>query len=695
MNSLNRRLISIFIIIFFTVTLFIWNDYTISTQMESRHHTLMKMKNLQVELLQMRRAEKDFFLRKEERYYKKFLFLSHSMQEQLPENQLKEDLKKYTQHFIKITAYIHEIGIDENDGLRGRFRVKAHQLESKYKEQCQQKNLLNLLQLRRHEKDFLLRKNIKYLLLQQKAFQNMRVKTTNEQFLKDLDNYQKLFLELTDKMKIIGLNESLGLTLLMRNSAHKVENNLNLYLKNSTSTMEKELHEFLNNKYIMYFILIFFFIIVFTIIIKPIYDSFLFFKLFFSNFKDAEERIDIDKLQFIELKSIAITLNNMLYSRESIEKDVIQARDEAIKLQKVKEQFLTNMGHELRTPLNAVIGFSAILKEKIPSEIKTIEPILKNSKHLLNIINDILDISKIQSGTFNINNDSFNLMKNIEITLKQFKESIKNKNIDFSIKSQIDNELYLNGDWFRISQVISILLSNAFKFTPQNGRVSLGVSFHQNLLTIVVKDSGIGISSEVQKRIFQAFVQADSSMTKEYGGAGLGLAISNAIAQMMQGSIEVESQEGKGSSFTFKVQVESISQPQEEIVEEDTTQESISAHILIVEDNKTNQLLLSMLLEDVGITYDIANDGVEAVKMYEDDRYDIVLMDENMPNMNGVDAMLKIREEHKNVVPIIAVTANVMKGDEKRLLDIGMDGFIPKPIDSDELIATIVASLKA
>jgi len=695
MNSLSIRLISIFIFIIFTIILLIWNDYTISAQMESRHHTLMKMKNFQVELLQMRRAEKDFFLRKELKYYNKFIALSHSMQKQLNEKSLKEDLKNYTQSFIKITHYIYEIGVDEDDGLRGKFREEAHNLESQYQQEDNQQNLLDLLQLRRDEKDFLLRKNIKYLLAQQQSFKTLRAKTTHKQFLKDLDNYQKIFLELTEKMKIIGLTEKLGLTLIMRDSAHKIENNLNGYISKSMPIMEEELDSLSNSKYYIYILLVVFFIVIFIIIIKPIYDSFLVFQHFFKNFKDAHERIDSNKLKFKELKSVAQTLNTMLRARESIEKDLIQSRDEAIKLQKVKEQFLTNMGHELRTPLNAVIGFSSILKVKLPSEAKNIEPILKSSQHLLNIINDILDISKIGSGTFIVNHDIFNFMQNLEITLNKFQTTIKSKNINFIVNSTIDNDFYFNGDWLRISKVISILLSNAFKFTYEEGRVSLEISFHKGVLTVIVTDNGIGISDRMQKKIFQAFEQADLSRTKEYGGVGLGLAISHAIAKIMNGKIGVESREGEGSRFIFEIEIERVDKPQEVVIEDDITEDSISAHILIVEDNKTNQLLLSILLDDVDITYEIANDGLEAVEMYEDGKYDIVLMDENMPNMNGVDAMLKIRAEHKNVVPIIAVTANVMKGDEQRLLDIGMDGFVPKPIDNDELIATIVSSLKA
>ena len=233
-----------------------------------------------------------------------------------------------------------------------------------------------------------------------------------------------------------------------------------------------------------------------------------------------------------------------------------------------------------------------------------------------------------------------------------------------------------------------------FKFTPANGSVSLIIDFNNNILNISVKDSGIGISDEFKERIFKPFEQSDSSTTKDFGGTGLGLAICQSIAQMMNGTIQIESKIGEGSTFTFTIPINKVNKPKNTILEESENDITISAHILIAEDNKTNQLLLGMLLDDIGITYDIANDGQEAVQMYEDGKYDLVLMDENMPNMNGVDAMFKIRQNHTNIVPIIAVTANVMKGDESRLLEIGMDGFIPKPIDSDELISTISSYLK-
>ena len=268
------------------------------------------------------------------------------------------------------------------------------------------------------------------------------------------------------------------------------------------------------------------------------------------------------------------------------------------------------------------------------------------------------------------------------------------KGINFVLDSNIQDKLYLNSDWLRISQVINNLLSNAIKFTPKGGDITLGINFKDNILEVYVKDSGIGISDEEKKRILKPFEQADSSTTKEYGGTGLGLSISNAIVNMLDGFLDVQSRSGYGSTFSFSIPVEKIDKDDEVISLEEDDEISFSAHILIAEDNKTNQILLKMLLMDIGLTCDIANDGVEAVSMYEDDKYDLVLMDENMPNMNGVDAMLKIRQEHSSVVPIIAVTANVMKGDEARLLEAGMDDFIPKPIDNKELIKVISLYLK-
>jgi CheY-like chemotaxis protein len=232
------------------------------------------------------------------------------------------------------------------------------------------------------------------------------------------------------------------------------------------------------------------------------------------------------------------------------------------------------------------------------------------------------------------------------------------------------------------------LLSNALKFSNEDSDVKVNVNYLDNTNEIYceVLDSGVGISPSKTDTIFEAFEQEDSSTTRKYGGTGLGLSIVKQLVELMGGKIGVNSELGVGSTFYFTLP---IIEAKEDIDKDDVAtinQELLHGNALIVEDNKTNQMLLSILLEDFGLTYDVANDGLEAVDKVKNNKYDLILMDENMPNMNGIEASSTIRKlEHTKDIVIIAVTANALKGDREKFLENGMDDYISKPIDTDEL----------
>ncbi|MDB2562903.1 ATP-binding protein, partial [Sulfurimonas sp.] len=369
--------------------------------------------------------------------------------------------------------------------------------------------------------------------------------------------------------------------------------------------------------------------------------------------------------------------------------------------QKAKEQFMANMSHELRTPLNAIIGFSGILEKKIQDsqKLNLVKQITDSSKSLLTLINDILNLSKIKDSKFTIEPIFFNAYNEITEHSKRFKGISSEKNIFFTNTIDKSLEAVFNGDWHRIDQIILNLISNAIKFTPDNGEINCNYTYENEQLTISVEDNGIGMKKEVQDKIFKPFEQADGSTTRKYGGTGLGLSITQSLVELMQGTIELESQEDKGTKFIVKIPLEKIvdEAPHNSTkdLKEEIKKEALTGHILVVEDNKTNQMLIQMLLEDFGITSDIANDGVEAVEIYNPNTHNIILMDENMPNMNGLDAMEKIREKYKEqCTPIIALTANAMEGDKERFLNLGMDGYIAKPIDENLLYLSLIEFLK-
>jgi PAS domain S-box-containing protein len=367
------------------------------------------------------------------------------------------------------------------------------------------------------------------------------------------------------------------------------------------------------------------------------------------------------------------------------------ALEKAVAAEKAKGEFLSNMSHEIRTPLNAIIGFVTLLKSKITDEssAKYLNIVHSSSNALLDIINDILDFSKIQSGTFEINKKNFDPSHDLDHVISLFSSKAMEKQLKYSYDLADQLPDCVIADNVRIKQVFSNLVSNAIKFTPEEGSVKIVIDYQEGDLIIEVKDSGIGIALENQEKIFQAFAQVDGTTTREYGGTGLGLSISSKLVQLMGGILLLESEEGKGS--TFKVQI-----PCEKCMKKVTNELTISDHekqfkgkVLIAEDNKTNQMLIKILISKFGLEHQIVADGNEAVEAFKAEKFSLVLMDENMPNLNGLGALKQIRayekEQGLNPTPIVALTANVMVGDRERFLEAGMNDFVGKPINVEEL----------
>jgi len=373
--------------------------------------------------------------------------------------------------------------------------------------------------------------------------------------------------------------------------------------------------------------------------------------------------------------------------------ELVQARDMAIIGEKAKSEFLSNMSHELRTPLNAIVGFSSILSRSVKDEkhLKYLANIQESSANLIGLINDILDLSKLQSGKFSLEYHAFNLKERTHILLQRFTALIENSELDFHVSIEENTNVTLNGDWLRISQIISNLLSNAIKFTAKAKKIEFKLAYRDSKLLMNVIDEGIGLSQEAQEKIFRPFEQADSSTTRTYGGTGLGLSIVLNLVEQMHGEISLESVEGEGSDFRVSLPLQELQKPSllNELADETEDREALHGHVLIAEDNKTNQMLIKVFMEEFGLSYKIANDGVEAVDIFGREKFDVVLMDENMPNLNGCDAMRKIHSLYGYEVPIVALTANAMAGDRERFLKEGMNDYVSKPIDDDALYRVI------
>jgi signal transduction histidine kinase/CheY-like chemotaxis protein len=439
----------------------------------------------------------------------------------------------------------------------------------------------------------------------------------------------------------------------------------------------------------------------------------------FIGFDDCHRERVFTRNEEILLRSTSELIANSLV-RHDMEKNL---RTSAVRLQRAlddaraaslaKGEFLSHMSHEMRTPMNAIIGMTGIAMGTASTEKKDycLEKIDGASKHLLGVINDVLDMSKIEANKFVLAPHSFGFENLIHSVSNVLNFRIEEKNLEFIVN--LDERLppHVIGDELRITQVITNLLTNAVKFTPDGGTVKLNVqclkSRGKNITILFeVIDTGIGVSAEQQSRLFTAFEQAESGTARKYGGTGLGLAIAKHIVEMMGGSIWVESEPGHGAKFAFTISLEQGEEKKTDAVSNpfftDTLSDTLPGvaprypgrSILIAEDVEINREIIANVLGGTGIALDFAQNGLEVLRQFEKapEKYNIILMDVQMPEMDGYTATRKIRAlnvSRAKSVPIIAMTANVFKEDVEACLAAGMNGHLGKPIDVAALFEKI------
>jgi signal transduction histidine kinase/ActR/RegA family two-component response regulator len=384
--------------------------------------------------------------------------------------------------------------------------------------------------------------------------------------------------------------------------------------------------------------------------------------------------------------------------RDLVEADLISAAQYLN-----KTEFLAAVSHELRTPMNGIIGMTESLMASglTVDQLSEVDTIRDCAETLVIMLNDILDISKIESGRLEIDSQPFNLSELLANIEKLWRHRAKIGGLDFDVKSEGFVPTWLSGDANRIKQVLSNLIANAIKFT-QAGSVAVritGVSGtdQEFRLRVEVIDSGIGLNSEEQGRIFEQFVQVSSSGSHRFGGTGLGLAISKNLVNIMGGQIGVVSEPAKGSTFYFELPLEIPSnvtaKPKTPVANSDMFDAS-GLRVLVVEDNRINQKVIRSLLNILNCEPSFAENGVEAIEKVKSDLFDVILMDIEMPIMNGVDATREIRAIGGwcSNVPIVAVTANAMAGDRDRYMEAGMTGYLPKPIEPQQFLKVVLES---
>ncbi|SHF04933.1 PAS domain S-box-containing protein [Arenibacter palladensis] len=389
---------------------------------------------------------------------------------------------------------------------------------------------------------------------------------------------------------------------------------------------------------------------------------------------------------------------------------LIEAKEKESMANKAKDEFLTTMSHEIRTPLNAVIGISHLLLLENPKmeQLENLSTLKHSSEHLLCLVNDILDFNKIASGQLELEERDFSLNQVLNGLRSIFHNTAKEKDIRLLIKKDTSLPKTFIGDSTRLSQILTNLVSNAIKFTEE-GKVMVDIEVLKveadfYVLEFVISDTGIGIPEDKKDKIFLSFAQANSDTTRKYGGTGLGLAICKRLLEIMDSDLELESEVGKGSTFSFKLKLQKSSMT--DYQEDNNAFDARSIHdqdnlkgarILVAEDNKVNIMVIEKFLSKWQVDFDIAENGLIALNKALENTYDMILMDLQMPVMNGFEASKAIRESNNplnKVMPIYALSASTGMDIKNQLGEYGIDGLICKPFNPTELFKTLTSILQ-
>lgn len=591
-------------------------------------------------------------------------------------------------------------------GVEGDMRKAIHSIED-----SGSLPIGDILQLRRHEKDFLLRYDSLYV----DSFNVMvaglfRRGDLPQETRSLLQTYQQEFNELVAIENTLGGNGNGGLYSEIRtyidqiSQNHKALNELALSeISEVNEGFKKLLWQVSLVAIILAVVLSVYFSSVLTRDIRELNQKVFAFKK--SHFREIPElKEDSGSL---EAQYLNRHLNKMMGELSKTLSTLETDKEKAEETSKHKTLFLANMSHEIRTPLNGITGMLHIMKSTnlTDEQLEYLEVMDYSANHLMELINMILDHSKINAGQMKAEKIEFDLDGDLKKLKKIFEHKCEEKGLEFKVNIEGDTSRNLIGDPLRLQQVLMNLINNAIKFTSRGGITlnieELGQTEKSQTLLFKVEDTGIGIGAEKLSRLFEAFEQADSSTTREYGGTGLGLTISQALVKLMGGELKVKSEEGEGSVFYFELKLKTGNTKSKFLattaVVEGGNEVKNKPRILLAEDNPVNQKVLSLMIGQMDIEVDLAWNGKEAVEKFSSEYYDMILMDLQMPVMDGLEAMKVIKATARYAdkpIPIIAVTANAFSEDRIRALHEGMDDYLSKPVKPADFKGLLVKYLQ-